>query len=310
MPPSARDLADFAPNIVHISAPDIIGHRAVSWARHSRIPAVASVHTRFDTYLAYYHLQSLEPLARGDHATHLSTLRRDPVSGGVDGRRASRPAHEPRHFDLDPRRRPRAVQSRTARHGVAAGASGSMTMSWSIAFLGRVVMEKGLDVFADAIDVLAERGVRHHVLVIGEGPARGRGSRTACRTRSSSVIRSVTICPERSPARTCSSTRRSPRRSATSRSRRWPARLPVVAAVGDRNHHARARRRDRHPGRAWRRRRASPTRSKPTPATPRYARSMAQPVSLTPRRTDWDSINSVVLKTYLRVISAASATLA
>ena len=25
---------------------------------------VASVHTRFDTYLAYYHLQMLEPLAR------------------------------------------------------------------------------------------------------------------------------------------------------------------------------------------------------------------------------------------------------
>ena len=33
-------------------------------------------------------------------------------------------------------------------------------------------MEKGLDVFADAIHALAERGVRHRVLVIGEGPAR------------------------------------------------------------------------------------------------------------------------------------------
>ena len=41
-----------------------------------------------------------------------------------------------------------------------------------IAFLGRVVMEKALDVFADAIDALAARGVKHHVLVIGDGPAR------------------------------------------------------------------------------------------------------------------------------------------
>ena len=41
-----------------------------------------------------------------------------------------------------------------------------------IAFLGRVVMEKGLDVFADAIHAFAERGLRHRVLVIGEGPAR------------------------------------------------------------------------------------------------------------------------------------------
>src|ERR671920_767855 len=33
-------------------------------------------------------------------------------------------------------------------------------------------MEKGLDVFSDSVDLLAERGVRHTVLVIGEGPAR------------------------------------------------------------------------------------------------------------------------------------------
>jgi glycosyltransferase involved in cell wall biosynthesis len=41
-----------------------------------------------------------------------------------------------------------------------------------IAFLGRVVMEKGLDVFADAIHAFAELGLEHRVLVIGEGPAR------------------------------------------------------------------------------------------------------------------------------------------
>src|SRR5690348_7087422 len=59
-----RDLEQFNPNIVHVSSPDIVGHRAVTWARKHRIAVVASVHTRFDTYLAYYHLQALEPLAR------------------------------------------------------------------------------------------------------------------------------------------------------------------------------------------------------------------------------------------------------
>ncbi|HET7816286.1 MAG TPA: glycosyltransferase, partial [Sphingomicrobium sp.] len=59
-----RDLEQFRPNVVHIAAPDIIGHRAVSWARSRGIPAIASVHTRFDTYLAYYHLQWLEPTVR------------------------------------------------------------------------------------------------------------------------------------------------------------------------------------------------------------------------------------------------------
>src|SRR3546814_6292414 len=40
-----------------------------------------------------------------------------------------------------------------------------------IGFLGRLVMEKGLDVFADTIDALRRRGVPHEVVVIGEGPA-------------------------------------------------------------------------------------------------------------------------------------------
>jgi glycosyltransferase involved in cell wall biosynthesis len=41
-----------------------------------------------------------------------------------------------------------------------------------IGFVGRLVMEKGLDVFSDTIDRLARRKVRHKVLVIGDGPAR------------------------------------------------------------------------------------------------------------------------------------------
>src|SRR5690349_12830582 len=59
-----RDLAEFNPNVVHISSPDIVGHRAVTWARKRKIAVVASVHTRFDTYCEYYGLQFLEPLAR------------------------------------------------------------------------------------------------------------------------------------------------------------------------------------------------------------------------------------------------------
>ena len=41
-----------------------------------------------------------------------------------------------------------------------------------VCFLGRIVIEKGLDVFADAIHAFAACGLKHRVLVIGEGPAR------------------------------------------------------------------------------------------------------------------------------------------
>src|SRR5438128_9758753 len=43
--PVKRDLAEFKPNVVHISSPDIVGHRAVTWARRNTIAVVASVHT-------------------------------------------------------------------------------------------------------------------------------------------------------------------------------------------------------------------------------------------------------------------------
>jgi glycosyltransferase involved in cell wall biosynthesis len=43
----------------------------------------------------------------------------------------------------------------------------------AVGFLGRLVMEKGLDVFSDTIDELCRRQIVHKVLVVGDGPARG-----------------------------------------------------------------------------------------------------------------------------------------
>ena len=41
-----------------------------------------------------------------------------------------------------------------------------------VSFLGRLVLEKGLDVFSDAIDAAREKGVPLRVVAIGHGPAR------------------------------------------------------------------------------------------------------------------------------------------
>jgi glycosyltransferase involved in cell wall biosynthesis len=166
-----RDLAEFAPNVVHVSSPDIVGHRAVTWARRNRIAAVASVHTRFDTYLAYYHLQALEPLARNimrrfyhrcevvmapaESTAVILRVQRMNRNVVIWTRGVDREQFNPGRRDMDWRR-----------------SMGIGDDEMVIAFLGRVVMEKGLDVFADAIHAFAERGLKHRVLVIGEGPAR------------------------------------------------------------------------------------------------------------------------------------------
>src|SRR5262245_20101258 len=61
-PKVRRDLKTFSPNVVHVSSPDAVGHRAVSWARNRRLPVLASVHTRFETYLRYYNMAWGEPV--------------------------------------------------------------------------------------------------------------------------------------------------------------------------------------------------------------------------------------------------------
>jgi glycosyltransferase involved in cell wall biosynthesis len=166
-----RDLQDFNPNVLHVSSPDIVAHRALTWARRNRVAAVASVHTRFDTYLAYYHLQAFEPLARGimRRFYHRCEVVLAPARSTAAILRAQRMNRDiaiwARGIDRDqfnPQRRDMAWRR----------AMGIADNEMVIAFLGRVVMEKGLDVFADAIHIFAERGLPHHVLVIGEGPAR------------------------------------------------------------------------------------------------------------------------------------------
>ena len=166
-----RDLAEFNPNIVHVSSPDFVGHRAVTWARRHKVAAVASVHTRFDTYLAYYHMQALEPLARGimrrfyhrcevvlapAESTAL-ILRAQRMNRDITiwARGIDREQFNPERRDMEWRR-----------------SIGIADDEMVVAFLGRVVMEKGLDVFADAIHAFATFGMKHRVLVIGEGPAR------------------------------------------------------------------------------------------------------------------------------------------
>ena len=166
-----RDLEAFAPNIVHISSPDVAAHRAVTWARKHNIATVASVHTRFETYLSYYHLEFLEPTIRAimrrlyrrcdailaPAESTAAVLRAQRMSRNIHiwTRGVDREQFNPERRDMEWRR-----------------SLGIADHELAVMFLGRVVLEKGLDDFVGALDVLKERGVPHHALIIGEGPAR------------------------------------------------------------------------------------------------------------------------------------------
>ena len=166
-----RDLAEFNPNVVHVSSPDVVGHRAVTWARRNKVAVAASVHTRFDTYLSYYHLQALEPLARGimRRFYHRCEIVMAPAASTAEILRAQRMNRDitiwTRGIDRDQFNPERRSMDWRRSIGIADD-------EMAIMFLGRVVMEKGLDVFAEAVQAFARLGLKHKVLVVGEGPAR------------------------------------------------------------------------------------------------------------------------------------------
>ena len=174
-----RDLEAFAPNIVHISSPDFSAHRAVTWARKRNIATVASVHTRFETYLSYYHLEFMEPALR-------ALLRRlyrrcdavlAPAESTAAVLRAQRMSRDifiwTRGVDreqFNPERRDMGW-----RRGLGIGDE-----ELAVAFLGRLVLEKGSRISPRRSTSSSAAASPITRWIIGEGPA-GHGSRNACR---------------------------------------------------------------------------------------------------------------------------------
>jgi phosphatidylinositol alpha 1,6-mannosyltransferase len=173
LPPRVKkDLNRFAPNIVHVSSPDSAGHSAVRWAQKHNLPILGSVHTRFETYPRYYNMAFLEPVleailrrlyrkcdaivAPSDSMAQVLREQRMSYDVGIWSRGVDKHIFNPQVRDMDWRR--------------SLGLTDDVPV---IGFLGRLVMEKGLDVFSDSIDRLVRRQVPHQVLVVGEGPARG-----------------------------------------------------------------------------------------------------------------------------------------
>jgi len=167
-----RDLAEFAPNVVHLSSPDPAAHAALKWARKQSIPVLASVHTRFETYLRYYNMAWGEPLIE-------AILRRfyrrcdALVAPSESMAQVLRDARMNYDISIWSRGVDRDTFNPGRRSGEWRRSLAIADDDVAIGFLGRLVMEKGLDVFSDTVDELKRRGVAHKVLVIGEGPARG-----------------------------------------------------------------------------------------------------------------------------------------
>ncbi len=172
-----KDIKRFDPDLVHLSAPDILGTKALSWSRSALgVPVIASLHTRFESYLAYYGLGALR---------HVAERHLDQFYGRCDYvlvpnrpilEEMSPDGGDPRirlwgrgvdHELFNPLRRSDAWRCRL----------GYRDSDVVPLFFGRLVLEKGVDRFADIIDALRRLGHVVRPLIVGDGPAREKMAR-------------------------------------------------------------------------------------------------------------------------------------
>jgi phosphatidylinositol alpha 1,6-mannosyltransferase len=166
-----RRFANFAPHLVHVATPDIPGRQAQRLARKHGVPLVASYHTHFSSYLSYYRLGWTESIlwrhlqrfhARCDHtyvpsASMADVLSANGISEGVRlwPRGVEIDRFSPRHRDMAWRRQ-----------------LGFSDEDVVVSLVSRLVPEKGLNIFAEAMDRVANSGLRVKGLVVGDGPGR------------------------------------------------------------------------------------------------------------------------------------------
>ena len=171
-PALRKDIEAFAPDVFHIATPDIVGFQAQRLARRMDRPVVASLHTRFETYLAYYGLGFLEPVLEQRLLEFYGGCDQvlAPTLATADWLRRAEVGAKVRIWS---RGVDRAQFHPGRRDGAWRAAQGFADTDMVVLFFGRVVLEKGLGMFADAFDRLSAGRAGVRALVVGDGPARG-----------------------------------------------------------------------------------------------------------------------------------------
>ncbi|MBV7255808.1 glycosyltransferase family 1 protein [Pacificimonas sp. WHA3] len=165
------DIKAFDPHVIHIASPDIIGHRAAAWAKRHYTPLVASVHTRFETYFRYYKAAWMQTFIEAGlrrlyrKCEEIYAPSESMAAVLTDQRMNSKVRIWSRGIDGDLYNPDRRDMAWRRQQGIG-------NDEVVILFVGRLVLEKGLDTFSDTLKELDRRGIAYRALFVGEGPAR------------------------------------------------------------------------------------------------------------------------------------------
>ncbi|WP_082813381.1 glycosyltransferase family 4 protein [Sphingopyxis terrae] len=171
----AHDVRRFAPTLVHVSAPDGLGAAAIRLARAIGVPVVASVHTRFETYLEYYGLRRLRGVAEAWLRRFYGRCDAVLVPSMEVAKQLAGIGIEATHIwsrGIDPEEFHPSLRDMGWRRSV-----GIADHELALLFFGRLVAEKGCDAFATTIAALRNAGIPVRPLIVGDGPERLRLAR-------------------------------------------------------------------------------------------------------------------------------------
>ena len=164
-------LRAFAPDIVHIAVPDLLGHQALRFALDLGYPVVASYHTRYETYLKYYGLDVFRGTAARVIARFYASCREvyvpslsmaDVLGPQIGGDRIHLWQRGVDTARFDPAKRSEAWRA-------SVGLDPDEVV---IAFVSRLVREKRVATVVEVLNRLSAAGIRHRGLFVGEGPER------------------------------------------------------------------------------------------------------------------------------------------
>lgn len=169
-------LEEFKPDMIHLTTPDLLGTAALKWANRMGIPAVSSFHTRFDTYPRYYNMAWLEKYLTNHMRRfyHRCEHVYAPSQSMIDVLQEQKITRTPDNLRIWTRGVESDVFNPQRRDMQWRRSLGIADDKHIVLFVGRLVLEKGLGVFADVLDRLESRNVPVHALIVGEGPERER----------------------------------------------------------------------------------------------------------------------------------------
>jgi phosphatidylinositol alpha 1,6-mannosyltransferase len=163
------ELAQFAPDILHIHSPCPLGCAAVHWGRRNGIPVVATYHTHFASYAKYYKVKALGVFGWNYirslyHSCQRLYVPSVPILHELASRGLRRLAFLPHGVDADvfsPRHRSRQWRDRLAPNGEKV-----------LLYAGRLVWEKDLHTLVEVYKHLRFLRSDWSLALAGDGPIR------------------------------------------------------------------------------------------------------------------------------------------